>query len=261
MNSYQKRSENATNPMAKQLLQLLERKKSNLCIAADLVRSQDLLDLADKCGPFIAVLKTHVDIIEDFTPELTKKLLYLAKKHDFMIFEDRKFADIGNTVKLQYSSGIYNIASWSDFTNAHVLPGEGIIQGLYEIGKPLGRGLLLLAEMSSKGHLMTSEYAKKTLDMAIKYSDFVFGFIGQHRLDHPNHDFLYLSPGVQLESKGDSLGQQYRTPRQVILESGSDIIIVGRGIYGDKTKMEEMAVLYQKAGWDAYIERCYFEEI
>jgi orotidine-5'-phosphate decarboxylase len=151
---------------------------------------------------------------------------------------------------------MYNISSWSDFTNAHVLPGEGIIQGLCEIGMPLGRGLLLLAEMSSKGHLLTPDYAKKTVEMAIKYSDFVFGFVGQHRLDHPNHDFVYFSPGVQLESLNDSLGQQYRTPRQVILESGSDIIIVGRGIYEHQSKMEEMAKIYQKAGWDAYLERC-----
>jgi orotidine-5'-phosphate decarboxylase len=256
MKTYQQRAENAINAVAKDVLQLLERKKSNLCIAADLVKAQDLLDLAEKCGPYIAILKTHVDIIEDFTPDLAIKLSDLSKKHDFMIFEDRKFADIGNTVKLQYSSGIYKIASWSHFTNAHVLPGEGIIQGLYEVGHPLGRGLLLLAEMSSKGHLLTKEYSNKTLEMAIKYSDFVFGFIGQHRLDHPNHDFIYMSPGVQLGSSGDSLGQQYRTPRQVILDSESDIIIVGRGIYGDPSKMEEMAQTYQKAGWDAYIERC-----
>ena len=256
MKTYKQRAANASNPISRALLELMDRKKSNLCIAADLTKSSELLDLAERCGPFIIVLKTHIDILEVFTPETSQKLLKLSKEHEFMIFEDRKFADIGNTVKNQYSGGIYQISSWSDFINAHVLPGEGIIQGLKEIGAPLGRGLLLLAEMSSKGHLMTPDYAMKTLEMAIKHSDFVFGFIGQHRLDHPDHDFLYLSPGVQLGASGDGLGQQYRTPRQVILESGSDIIIVGRGIYGDKSKIEEMAKTYQNSGWEAYLERC-----
>ncbi|KAI7864785.1 orotidine-5'-phosphate decarboxylase [Spinellus fusiger] len=254
--SYSERAQQHPNACARSLLELMEQKQTNLSVAVDVTTKKELLSIADAVGPFVCVLKTHIDIVEDFDQDLVAQLEALSKKHNFMIFEDRKFADIGNTVKHQYENGIYKISSWSHITNAHTVPGEGIIKGLKEVGLPLGRGLLLLAEMSSQGALTKGAYTTESIEMARRHQDFVFGFIAQNKVNtSPDEDFLVMTPGVGLDMKGDGLGQQYNTPHQVIYEKGCDVIIVGRGIYGKPDQVEVQAQRYREAGWNAYLER------
>jgi len=163
---------------------------------------------------------------------------------------------------------VHKIASWAHLTNAHPVPGPSVVTGLSSVGLPLGRGLLLLAEMSTKGSLAVGEYTEQAVRMARQHRDFVIGFIAQRRMDGvgaspnediSNEDFLILTPGIGLESKGDGMGQQYRTPREAVLTSGSDVIIVGRGIYGGDLKavdaISARAERYMSEGWAAYKER------
>lgn len=247
---YSERAKFCKNELAKKLLTLMDEKKTNLALSADVTTCDELIELADKLGSEICVLKTHVDILSDFTPELTSKLTSLAKKHNFLIFEDRKFADIGHTVKLQYQGGIYRIADWADIVNAHSLPGPGIIKGLMEHKLAKTRGLLMLAEMSSENNLTDAIYAQKTLQMAEEFPEFVMGFVSQLRLsDDPR--WVYFTPGIQLRESSDELGQQYVTPELAICHHKTDVIIVGRGILKAADPLAE-AKKYREAGWKAY---------
>ncbi|XP_038645434.1 uridine 5'-monophosphate synthase isoform X3 [Scyliorhinus canicula] len=241
------------HPITAQLFKIMEKKETNLCLAADVTSSKELLQLADSLGSEICVLKTHVDILDDFSPAVFKELKAIADKYEFLIFEDRKFADIGNTVKHQYEGGIYKIASWSDFVNAHVVPGPGVVKGLKEVGLPLNRGCLLIAEMSTEGSLATGEYTKTAVKLAEKHSDFVIGFISSSNISN-RLDFIHMTPGVQMQTGADNLGQQYLSPEEVIHKKASDIIIVGRGILTAKDCVEA-ARMYKKAGWAAYLNR------
>eukprot|EP01027_Heterolobosea_sp_BB2_P023933 GEZU01036003.1.p1 GENE.GEZU01036003.1~~GEZU01036003.1.p1 ORF type:complete len:497 (-),score=161.54 GEZU01036003.1:38-1306(-) len=261
---YSERAELCSNPTAKELLKLMDEKRTNLCVALDVTTKAEVLQYADTLGPYICCLKTHADIIEDFDQDLVSQLSELAKKHKFLIFEDRKFADIGNTVKYQYEKGVHRIAEWSHITNAHIVPGPGIIAGLKEVGLPRGRGLLLLAEMSSAGTMAKGDYTTAAIQMARENRDFVIGFISMRNLFSSNNSatesddaFIHMTPGVQLGQKGDALGQQYNTPEDVIGRLGSDVIIVGRGIYTAKDIPAE-AERYREAGWKAYAARCGF---
>jgi len=252
MLSFAQRKQGA-HPLAQRLMDVIESKHTNVVVAADVTTKQELLYLADMVGPYICAIKTHIDIIKDFDAELLEKLREFAHKHNFLIIEDRKFADIGSTVVEQYQGGIYHIADWADLVIAHALPGAGLIEGLKKIGIPKNRGLLLVIQLSSAHNLIDVHYTQKAIELALKHRDFVVGVIAQEKCcDDPA--FLHLTPGVNIVQAGDDLGQHYSTPDYVIKQCGVDIIIVGRGIYGAKDPRAAVQE-YQKLAWAAYQER------
>ncbi|KAL8715605.1 MAG: hypothetical protein Q9220_000942 [cf. Caloplaca sp. 1 TL-2023] len=146
------RAESTTLPaLTSYLLSLISIKQSNLCVAADVHSTSALLRLAEEVGDSICVLKTHVDIIDDFSDRTIRGLQEIAKRKAFLLFEDRKFGDIGSkislasedrlipysphllsdTVQSQYARGPLRIATWAHLTNAHLFPGPAIIPSLH----------------------------------------------------------------------------------------------------------------------------------
>lgn len=248
--SYEQRIVFCTNPVAKKLLRICQEKQSNLCVAADFTSSDALISFVELVGAEICMLKTHIDILDDFHPNTTKKLQELSYKNNFIIFEDRKFADIGNTVQLQYKGGPFKMVEWADLINAHSVVGSDIITALKNIGLSSHRALLLLAEMSSYGTLAKEAYTEATIKMAEQHEDFVIGFICLKKKSS-DPKWIYFTPGIQFANDKDALGQTYQTPDSAI-KAGSDIIIVGRGIYQAEDP-KQAASEYRKAGWSSYV--------
>ncbi|XP_039263610.2 uridine 5'-monophosphate synthase-like [Styela clava] len=252
--TYESRGVLCKNEVAARIFRIIHDKQTNLCLSADVDSAVELLEIADVCGPHICILKTHIDIIDHLTPNISKALTELSKKHNFIIFEDRKFADIGSTVRQQYSAGSYSISEWADLTNAHSLPGPGVIEGLKAaVQNRKDRACLLIAEMSSKGNLADANYTKATVQMAEDHRDFVIGFISTSKVT-TDPTFLHMTPGVKLQPGDGQLGQQYLTPDEVICKRKCDIIIVGRGITLAANRLQA-AIEYKNAGWKAYLDR------
>ncbi len=204
--------------------------------------------------------------MSNFGKETVAGLKSLSSKHNFMIFEDRKFIDIGNTVQKQYDGGALRISEWAHVVNASILAGDGIIEALAQTGTSEQfryrgeRGLLILAEMTTKGSLATGDYTKACIELARKHQDFVLGFVATQALtslagkaESDDEDFVVFTTGVNQATKGDNLGQQYQTPESAI-NRGADFIIAGRGIYATDDPVK-MVKLYQEEGWNAYLER------
>ena len=55
--TYAQRTGNFSNVAAKQLLETMERKKSNLCVSVDVTKSSDFISVIDTVGPYVALIK------------------------------------------------------------------------------------------------------------------------------------------------------------------------------------------------------------
>ncbi|KZZ98599.1 orotidine-5'-monophosphate decarboxylase [Moelleriella libera RCEF 2490] len=132
--TYASRAQSATHPLNAYLFKLMDLKASNLCLSADVATARELLYFADKLGPSIVVLKTHHDMVAgwDFHPQTGTgaRLASLARRHGFLIFEDRKFGDIGNTVEMQYTGGSARIIEWAHIVNVNMIPGKASVTSL-----------------------------------------------------------------------------------------------------------------------------------
>lgn len=148
---YEEIKQHSTHIKTKQLIDYILEKKSNLCCAADVLSAKDLLELAEEIGEHIVLLKIHVDTLPDFSIGFLYKLQEIAKKHKFLIFEDRKIADIGFVAQQQLLSGVYKIANQADLVTVHAIAGESSIKALKEAGKSCG--IILVCEMSTNDTL------------------------------------------------------------------------------------------------------------
>ena len=252
---------NANLPIARRYMEAACRKQSLVCLAADRNSMADLFELLHQVGPYVTVLKTHVDLVEDWSADAWGEFCRTATEYDLLIFEDRKFADIGKISKSQMS-GVYDIRNWSDIVTAHLISGPDIIDGLHSSWEDIGRqgGVLLLAQMSSRGNLLTGDYSDSVVRKGVE-SRGVLGFIGNGSRPQEltklrskvGPEKMIWTPGVNLAIGDGELGQRYGDPYQAIL-SGSDCIIVGSGIHGAKSPMEA-AKEYAKISWKALQDR------
>ena len=213
-------------------------RRTRVVLAADQKSISEISHSLSQAGPSICMLKTHVDGVVDF--EYTRwmdEVVRPARDMGILIFEDRKFADIGHVSKIQML-GHQRIARWADIVTAHRISGPDVIDGIHSAWEEVGRkgSVLVLAQMSSSENLLDARYTEKTV-ASCKGMPGVCGFIGNGSnprsiaslRDAVGSEKLILTPGINFDPNQSVMGQRYGHPTEAI-RSGADAVIVGSGI-------------------------------
>ena len=159
-------------------------------------------------------------------------------------------------------AGMYDIRSWADLVTSHSVSGPDIVDGIASAWDSVQRvgGVLLLAQMSSRGNLLDGSYTDRTMEIGTS-SPHVVGYIGHGRTPteimalrgKAGDGKMIWTPGVNLSADEGVLGQRYGHPSDAI-KAGSDAVIVGSGIHG-ATDPVAAAKAYADATWAALLSR------
>lgn len=241
-----------TSKITKKIIEIMIKKNTNLCFSADICDVKTLIETVGKVGKHICILKLHHDIIKNFTSALGLSLKKMADELNFVIFEDRKYNDIGNTFKMQYQDSPFLIPSWSNLISV-----KSFSEGIYSMFPDnTEHGIIAISDMSNEKYDFKNEHIKdfnnnKMEKLINKYKS-ITGIVTQKRVLE-NDSILYLTPGVNNKIT-KSNDQNYRSVQAAIIRDNCDIIIVGSGIIKADNVAKE-AEIYKMLGWTSYIKK------
>ena len=250
----------------KELNSIIKNKQTNICLSLDETNWDNFFSILEKVKDKICLLKIHLDLMDDFDQNIINKLVIMSTVSNFMIWEDRKLCDIGNTNKLivdkllsykyhylkdDKSLDIFKIIQNIKFNDLIYLNKKSLVDfisinptGGMESLKPLfGKiGIFVLAEMSCFGNIINTQNCMEILNISNNNNKYISGVINQtidKEVIHPN--LLSLTPGVNLTQNKDGSGQKYRGLDK--LKHKPDILVVGRYIYQAENPRENILEL------------------
>lgn len=242
------------------LYQLALFKKSNIIISCDFMTNQEILNCLQYIGSFIIAVKVHLDILEssNYTQFLTD-LNTLKIKHNFLVIEDAKYADIDSIMIEKINNSQLDINNIADAFTMHAIAGLSILEE-----EKLKIPAIIVSEMSSSNNIITKEFTQKIINIIREKKEnidkriMLGGLVCQTHIPTILNPFeiATLTPGINLELTNDTHNQQYKIPNLIDYKVGL-FWIVGRGITSYKNNFEKLKTImneYQSIGWDYFIK-------
>lgn len=248
------------------LLELMKVKKSCLCLSLDVNSWEKAKEIIEECGEYIVMVKTHVELFNDFNSEtFGKEIKDLADKHKFFIMEDRKLADIDEVNWKEMMFGLFRPDDWANFITLQGLTSDSTLNMYVQkmsSGYPLNISPCVVTQMNTISSLIDTEYTKRTLDIIDKYDKELNGslvspiLITQCLPSVKNR--IKFTPGVCIDddeifvSQSDTMNK-YRSIETAILYEKNHGIIVGRDIVHSENP-KELSKKYANLSWNYFQE-------
>ena len=74
------------HPLSHRFMEAAVEKQTLVVLAADLETTAELVQLINEVGPHIAALKTHVDMVEDYSKDAWNDVVDAARGHGLLLF-------------------------------------------------------------------------------------------------------------------------------------------------------------------------------
>jgi len=223
-NSLQKRkiiSKNNT-PIYKKLINIIEKKKTNITLSLELDDIDKILKLVNNVGAYICILKIQINVIKNVTNTFIDKLKNLSIKFNFLIFESRPISN--NIEFLDLEMQKYEIGKWCDIISINIGTTNEFISKLSHKYKNLG----IILEMN-----YNIDYSNNVLEIYNNIN--LLGIIKNKRIDNDdNLYFSYINNNIENTFKNDI-----------------DIIIIGKEIINSENQEIEV-IKYRDIAWNFY---------
>lgn len=234
------------NNIYKRLLDIMVIKKSSIILSVDVSDPDKFKYIILKCSDHIVGVKVHLDIFSDEHREDIRDFLTKTKlERNFVVIEDRKFADICATSIKQMNA--LKTHHYADILICHGITG-------FEFVNHSNLPIIIVAQLSNYGNLITPHYTRECIKAAFKNKK-IIGFVSQSDLGY--NKTIYFKPGTKIDEdiceersdtnyqcrqilkRKDQYDQKYSGKT-----NGIDFYIVGRAIT-DAEDIEEECIRYQ----------------
>ena len=200
---------------------LLKRLNRRIIWAADCASMDEMLEKLDTYGPHIGILKTHMDTFADFNEDKLVRFIALKKKYDLLVWEDRKFADIGMVMDRQINNSVLKYDKWVDVFSLHAITGRESLETVFNRNPDFK--WIIVGQLSSQDNLIDENYTRSAKVIYQSYEN-VIGMVCQEYL---GPEVIHIVPGISNTRKEDKMGQSYSQQED---KQFADFLVCGRSI-------------------------------